>query len=51
MVVAVLQARGVPASPVLTERLAGLRDWSEVEMVQAAQTCADEAELLRCLGR
>ena len=49
MVVAVLQARGVPASPGLTERLAGLRGWSEVEMVQAAQTCADEAELLRCL--
>ena len=51
MVVAVLQARGVPASPGLTERLADLRGWSEVEMVQAAQTCADEAELLRRLGR
>ena len=51
MVVAVLQARGVPGSPGLTERLAGLRGWSEVELVQAAQTCADEAELLRRLGR
>ena len=50
MVVAVLQARGIPVSPDLPERLAGLDGRSEVEMVQAAQTCADEAELLRRLG-
>ncbi len=51
MAVAVLQARGVPTSPDLPERLARLRGWSEVEMVQAAQTCADEAELVRRLRR
>ena len=51
MVVAVLHARGVPTSPDLPERLAGLRGSSEVEMVQAAQTCADEAELVRRLER
>ncbi len=50
MVVAVLQARSVPTSPGLTERLAGIGDRSEVEMVQAAQTCADEADLLRLLA-
>ncbi len=51
MVVALLQARGIPVSPDLPQRLAGLDGRSEVEMVQAAQTCADEAELLRRLGR
>ena len=51
MVVAVLQARGVTTSPGLPELLAGYGDRSEIEMVQAAQTCADEAELVRRLGR
>ena len=51
MVVAVLQARGVTTSPGLPELLAGYGDRSEIEMVQVAQTCADEAELVRRLGR
>lgn len=49
MVVAVLEARGVPTNSGLAERLAGLRGLSDVEIVKAAQTCADEAELLRFL--
>ncbi len=49
MAVAVLDARGVPTSPDLAERLAGLRGLSEVEIAKAAQMCADEAELLRLL--
>ena len=51
MVVALLEARGVPTSPDLAERLAGLCGLSEVEIAKAAQTCADEAELLRLLRR
>ena len=51
IIVAVLEARGIAASEDLAERLADLRGRSEAEMVQAAQTCADEAELLRLLQR
>ena len=51
VVVAILEARDVPASPGLAERLAGLHGRSEAELVQAAQTCADEVELLRLLRR
>lgn len=49
MVVAVLEARGIEASGDLVERLVGLRGRPEVEMAKAAQTCADEADLLRLL--
>ena len=51
MVVAILEARRVATSPGLAERLAGLGRSSEAELVQAAQTCASEEELLRLLGR
>ena len=51
IIVAVLEARGIAASEDLAERLAELHGRSEAEMVQAAQTCADEAELLRLLQR
>ena len=51
MIVALLEARGIAASGDLVERLADLRGRSEAEMVEAAQTCADEAELLRMLRR
>ena len=49
MIVAMLEARGIKASGDLVERLADLRGLSEVELAKAAQTCADEADLLRLL--
>ena len=51
MAAAILEARGVPASPDLAERLAGLVRLSDAELVQAARTCASEGELLRLLRR
>ncbi len=51
MAAAILEARGLPAGPDLVERLAGLVDLSEAELVQAARTCASEGELLRLLRR
>lgn len=51
MVVAVLRSRQVSASSGLLERLTALRDISETELVQAAQTCTSEAELFRLIGR
>ena len=51
MIVALVEARGIEASGDLVERLAGLRGRSEAEIVKAAQTCADEAHLLRLLRR
>lgn len=51
MVVAILEARGVPASPELATRLAGLVGVTDAELVQAANTCASEEELLRLLRR
>ena len=51
MIVALLEARGIATSGDLVERLAELHGRSEAELVQAAQTCADESELLRLLRR
>ena len=51
MIVALLEARGIEASGDLVKRLADLGGLSEVELAKAAQTCADEADLLRLLRR
>ena len=51
MVAAILEARGVPASPELAKRLAGLAGVSDAELVEAANACASEEELLRLLLR
>ncbi len=49
MVVAFLEARGLPASPGLVDRLAALVGVSDAELVRAANACTSADELLRLL--